>query len=130
MNYVLANVSPENTVVLSRKPMYTFYLSDRESVPIVPNPNPDWQWNYILERQVDYMIWGLDEEALQPMLEEWPGRFKLRAMIEDAAIYKVLRPGTRAEDNPAEPDKPGKAQRRDQLNLPGRVRQPLAPAGN
>jgi hypothetical protein len=132
INYVLANVSPENAVVLSRKPMYTFYLSGRESVPIIPNPDPDWQWNYILERQVDYVVSGLDEEALQPMLDEWPERFKLRAMIgdEDAEIFKVLRPGTRAEDNPAEPDKTGKAQRRNQLRIPRWVRQPLAPAGN
>ena len=92
INLAASSVVPEDAVIMSRKPMYTYYLSGRNSVPVLPDARVEKQLEYILENDVDYIVTGLDEwNVLGPIFEERPDLFRVRAQIEPGhwAIYEV-----------------------------------------
>lgn len=92
INYVIASVAPADAVILSRKPMITYFLSGRKSVPIIADPDPAFQWEYIQKNQVSYLVTGIDEAVLTPVFQEVPKRFKPVAGIDDLTmVYRILR---------------------------------------
>ena len=92
INSVLASVTPPDAIILSRKPMITYFLSGRKSVPIIANPDPAFQWEYIQKNRVTHLVTGIDENALVPVFSEVPKRFKPLAGIDNlAVVYRILR---------------------------------------
>jgi len=70
VNLVAAEITTREAVILSRKPMWTYHLSGRKSVPILHDPRPEIQWNHMVENQVDYIVTGLDETILNQTFEQ------------------------------------------------------------
>ncbi|MFO8057495.1 MAG: hypothetical protein R6V10_09380 [bacterium] len=89
MNRMLKKLTPQDAVILSRKPMFTYFFSGRKSVPLYWSEEPAEQRQYLLEKEVDYILLGLDESVLEETLRE-------RAMFTEAAslergISRVLK---------------------------------------
>lgn len=99
INKVAKKLVPEHSVILSRKPMYTYFFSGRESVPIISKSGPQEQWEYLQEENVGYIIVGLGEResALEPMLAQWPDRFQEVASISPG-IVKILKVKRQGEE--------------------------------
>jgi hypothetical protein len=90
--------TPEDSVILSRKPAYTKLCTGRPTVGYMFFESPGKLFNYILENKVDYMIMGdlgLFAEmrrVISAMLEEYFSSFqtvyKSKATPE-SHVYKV-----------------------------------------
>jgi len=69
MNHMLKELTPETAVVLSRKPMLTYFYSGRKAVPLHFSSEPSRQRQYLLEKNVDYIVTGLNEAVLNRTFE-------------------------------------------------------------
>ncbi len=89
INAAARNTIPPDAVVMSRIPMITYMYSGRKSVFIPPDHRPEIQWKNIQDNKVDYLITGFNIEALRPMLEKWPERFKPVLQIQGPVIVTM-----------------------------------------
>ncbi len=90
MNRALASLTPPGAVIMSRKPMLTYLYSGRVSVPLLYDPLPEKQWQYIEEKKVGYIVTGVAEDQLRAVMERWPGRFETVARIAPGSV-KLIR---------------------------------------
>lgn len=70
MNKMLGKLTPQDAVILSRKPMLTYFYSGRKAVPLHWSRNPVEQRNHILQKDVDYIVMGLGESTLRRILRD------------------------------------------------------------
>jgi hypothetical protein len=91
INRVAGDKVPEGAVILSRKPSLTYFYSGRESVPFLTDSRPERFMRYLGEQKVEYIVIGLEEKALAPVLKMWPDRFTIAVEIRGtpAKILKV-----------------------------------------
>lgn len=89
MNRTAAALTPPGAVILGRKPMLTYFLSGRESVPLLFDPLPDRQWQYMEDRKVDYIVTGIAEDELRAIMERWPERFQTVAAIAPGEVRLI-----------------------------------------
>lgn len=92
INRVAGKVVPPGTILMSRKPMITYVYSGRQSVPFLPDPRVDRQWEYIRKNRVEGVVLGLEQNVLQPLFQQYPHRFQEIAAIRnsEAVLLKVL----------------------------------------
>ena len=95
-----ANVNtPENSVIMSRKPFLTYFLANRRSVRIPPTQDRDAFYDVMLETGVTHVIFdtlgiGQTNEFLVPRLMEAPGIYRL-GMLTDSppvSVYEYMPP--------------------------------------
>ncbi len=69
MNHILKELTPEKSVILSRKPMLTYFYSGRKAVPLHYSSESAEQKQYLLDNNVDYIVTGLNETVLNRTFE-------------------------------------------------------------
>lgn len=92
INRLAANLVPPEAVIMSRQPMYTYYLSGRESVPLFRESSLDQQWKYIRRNRVEYIVTGVEESSLDSLLSHYPGQFQVMLRVPDrpAKLIQVV----------------------------------------
>ncbi len=92
INKVAGKLTPEGSIIMSRKPMLTAFYADRPSVMLVDG-GPDEQWKRIEDGGAGYIITGISEPGLEKTMSLWPERFKTLADIPPggARLIRVIR---------------------------------------
>ena len=58
-------------------------------MPIIQDNDPKFQWNYLEQNHVRFIVTGLEEESLTPMFKQFKQQFLIYAYIGGAEIWKV-----------------------------------------
>jgi hypothetical protein len=91
MNRVANRLVPEEKIIASRKPIYTYLWSDRKSVVLPDGAGPDELWSYLQQNRVAYVLTQGPGGAFEACRQSRPERFILIAEIppEGPRLYEV-----------------------------------------
>ncbi|HUT54350.1 MAG TPA: hypothetical protein VM658_13255 [bacterium] len=89
LNRAAAELTPPGAIIMSRKPMLTYFYSGRESVPLLFDPILEKQWEYLKEKRVEFIVTGVAEDELRAVMERWPRRFQTVARIAPGPVSLI-----------------------------------------